>query len=259
MFYEFNHPATTNYFQIETGKDFSFPAHIHECFEIITVTSGEMYITINTQTILIKRDEAVMVFPNQVHSLSSQNSEHILCIFSPHLVSSFAKKVSQLSAENVVFKIPKHLLEMMNSLNNSSSVFLKKGFLYLLCDSFDNGRKYYPRKNESKNLLGQIFLYVEKNYKQTCNLKNLCATLGYDYAYLSRYFKEYVGISFNSYINMYRLNNVCYLFENTKQNITDCAVESGYSSIRSFNRNFKNHFGITPTQYAQNIRKKSLA
>ena len=40
-----------------------------------------------------------------------------------------------------------------------------------------------------------------------------------------------------------------YLMDNTDGSIMQCALESGFDSIRSFNRNFKERFAITPVQY----------
>jgi len=45
------------------------------------------------------------------------------------------------------------------------------------------------------------------------------------------------------------LSHACYLLKNTAQSVLQCALDSGYTSLRSFNRNFKAQFGISPSQY----------
>ena len=40
MFYEFMHLGSPDYIKVEKGSDFSFPFHLHQCFEIIVVLSG---------------------------------------------------------------------------------------------------------------------------------------------------------------------------------------------------------------------------
>lgn len=249
MFYQFNHPATVDYFKIETGKNFNFPAHIHECFELITVLNGQMTVIIDGQRFVISKGEAILIFPNLVHSLESENSEHLLCIFSPKLVAAYASKVSKKKPKNPIFILPINMLKTLTETTEEYGTFAKKGLLYLICDSFDNKREYVTDDADNKNLLNKIFAFIENNYKEKCDLRELSLTINYDYAYLSRYFKNTIGFSFNNYVNIYRLNNACYLFDNTKQSILNCAMESGYQSIRSFNRNFKKHFGITPNEY----------
>ena len=256
MFYEFIHPATTDYFMKSRGKNFEFPAHIQECFELIVVENGRLNFTLNNEKLEINKGEAILIFPNTVHSMLPNTCEYTICIFSPLLVSAFYSKISNFMPDNYIFKMPENLLQILQNTDKNSSTLAKKGFMYLLCDCFNQGRTYTKHKDEETNLLVKIFRFIEKHYKEECNLKILAGKIGYDYTYISRYFKETVGISFNNYVNFYRLNNVCYLFENKKQNITDCAFESGYTSIRSFNRNFKNRFGITPSEYTKNIKVK---
>lgn len=77
----------------------------------------------------------------------------------------------------------------------------------------------------------------------------LARDTGYDYSYLSRYFKKSTGVSFNFYVNHYRLSTACYLMENTTMPIIRCAMDSGFVSLRSFNRSFKEYMGAAPSQY----------
>ncbi len=249
MFYQIIHPAAVDHFRIETAENFSFPAHIHECFELITVRSGQMQVRIDERCEQLRAGESVLIFPNQIHSLESAECEHHLCIFSPKLVSAFSSRRAHLLPESGRLTLPPFLLEELLKATEEESVLAKKGLLYFICDFFDQGRAYLPRRTDKQELRDKIFLYIEQNYKEKCDLKGLAAALGYDYAYLSRYFKRAVGIGFNSYVNIYRLNHACYLLENGKGSILSCAEESGFPSIRSFNRNFKLHFGLTPNEY----------
>ncbi|MBE6729965.1 MAG: AraC family transcriptional regulator [Ruminococcaceae bacterium] len=41
----------------------------------------------------------------------------------------------------------------------------------------------------------------------------------------------------------------CYLMKNTNLSVAQCAFDSGFSSLRSFNRSFKENLNITPTKY----------
>ena len=107
---------------------------------------------------------------------------------------------------------------------------------------------------DNENVPAQIFEFVEKNYNDNCELLSLAENTGYSYSYLSRYFKNITGISFNTYKNRYRINKACYLMDNFNYSILHCALESGYKSIRSFNRNFKNTLGITPIEYRSKLK-----
>jgi AraC-like DNA-binding protein len=254
MFYEFQHIGSSDYFLKEYGEDFSFPPHMHLCFELITVLEGEMKVTVDGGETVLHRGEALLIFPNQLHSLESEKSRHMLCIFSPDLVRAYSSKTEKSLPKSNFFIPDSYLLETLDKTPENAKNIAKKGLLYSLCSSFDENAEYLPQKSGQKGLLSKIFAFVEENFAVECTLEELSAQIGYDYAYLSRSFKKAAGISYVSYLNIYRLNKACYLLDNTDKSILQCAFEVGYSSLRTFNRNFKNHFGISPAEY----RKKEI-
>ena len=69
MFYEYNHLGSPDYLKIKKNNNFSFPSHLHQCFEIIIILSGEMEITIDGKKKHPKKGEASLIFPNQIHEL----------------------------------------------------------------------------------------------------------------------------------------------------------------------------------------------
>ncbi len=255
MFYEFKHLGSPDYIKVEKGNDFSFPFHLHQCFEIIVVLSGEMEITVDGKSYNLQGNEALLIFPNQIHSLHSTKSEHVLCIFSPRLVQAYATVVKGKIPVDNKFILDDYLVKAIETLSLDSSTTQKKGVLYSLCGKFDEVAGYHERKTDNEKLLLRIFSFVEEEFDGDCSLSTLSENIGYDYSYLSRYFKKVVGISFNSYVNYYRLSHACYLMENSNAPILQCALESGYVSLRSFNRNFKSYFNITPAEYRKNISK----
>ena len=249
MFYQYQHYGLSEYFCKEYGKNFSFPTHLHQSFEFITIFSGKMTVTVgNTQYILTK-GESLLIFPHQPHSLQSNLSEHLLCIFSPEILKAFSAKISKKLPKSNKFVPSPHTVASIDNLTNDSSLIRKKGVLYSLCAEFDENAEYTETHHTDTQLLYKIFDFVESSYKEECSLSELSKSCTYDYHYLSRYFKKAVGISFNHFVNQYRINNACYLLKNSNNSILQCALESGYKSLRSFNRNFKSIIGVTPKEY----------
>lgn len=249
MFYQLTHPASSDYCVVERGSNFSFPPHMHQCFEFIYSRFGTMNVVIDGVEHPIDEGEAVLIFPNQIHSLTSTDNEHILCIFSPRLVEDFYRKTSDKKPVSNKFRPTDEVIKCLEVLSDSSR-FAKKGYLYLLSDCFHRDREYTDSGVPCDvKLLTRIFLFIEKHYADSCSLADLADHLKYDYSYLSRYFKRLVGVSFNSYVNNYRLNRVCNLLSTTDKTVLDCAIECGFKSVRNFNRNFKSEFGMSPTEY----------
>lgn len=249
MFYQYNHLGSPDYLKIEKDKNFSFPLHLHQCFEIIIILSGQMKVTVDRKKFVLEKNEALLIFPNQIHELESTKSEHILCIFSPKLVQAYFTKITNKIPKINKFCPDSYLIGALENLNVFSSSAEKKGVLYSLCGQFDASAEYVEKNTDSEKLLHKIFSFVEDNFGGECSLSKLSDITGYNYSYLSRHFKKTIGISFTTYVNHYRLSHACYLMENTEQSILQCAYDSGFDSLRNFNRCFKENFKITPTQY----------
>jgi len=164
-------------------------------------------------------------------------------------------KVAGKVPKNNKFLLERELVSAIDRLSDDASVFRKKGVLYLLCEAFDKVTEYENKQDIDSSLLDKIFSFVEKNFMKDCTLGQLCDDTGYSYSYLSRFFKKATGLSINEYINQYRIRQSCYLLSNTSITVLECAFECGYDTIRSFNRNFKEYMGKTPTEYRKQNKK----
>ena len=121
--------------------------------------------------------------------------------------------------------------------------------MYSLCAAFDRNAAYTERKQTRDDMLGAIFHFVETEFQNDCSLMRLSKMVGHEYSSLSRYFSKAVGISYNTYVRNYRLSHACYLLTNTENTVLECALDSGYTNARSFNRHFLALYGITPSEY----------
>lgn len=255
MLYQYEHFGKAEYFCKETGVDFSFLTHMHSSFELIIILSGSMEITVGSNVYTVNANEAVLVFPHQIHSLKSEKSEHMLYIFSPDIIKAFSAKVLSKIPANNKFRLDEHLIPALMRLCEDSSIIEKKGVLYSVCALFDRNTAYTDRAGYNGNLLQRIFTFIETEYSKECTLKHLAEELAYDHSYLSRYFKGSVGIGFNEYVNRYRISAACELLSGTDCSILQCALDCGYTSLRSFNRAFKTVLSISPSEYKKLSRR----
>ena len=99
-------------------------------------------------------------------------------------------------------------------------------------------------------LSSRILFYLNEHFREEISLQSLSANFGYSASYLSRYFKDSVGIGINRYVNLLRLRNALLLLREGKYTHMDCALESGFSSVRTFYRVFQREFCCAPHAYA---------
>ncbi len=252
MIYQTRFSGASEYFLCMIRTFYNDPAHLHQGFELLVNLSGEIRITVDEQPYLLRENDAVLIFPNQLHQITSDACRCILCIFPPDVVSAYS--VSHEGDVPVCNQfIPDPLrLELLRAVRQDSPVEDIKGALYLMCGWFDRSAKYRPRKYKHSMLLHEIFLFVEKNFRGDCSVGALAHQVGYSEDYLSRYFMHAVGMSYHSYVIQYRLGQACHLLRNTDEPILQCAMDSGFTSLRSFNRNFSLYIGMTPTEYREN-------
>ena len=250
MFYESQHTLAADYFHSASNTNQNYPAHLHHCFECICVRSGGMLITVGTNEYNLTAGDAVMIFPNQIHSLKTPSrSENVLCIFSPELVSAYSSGLSGMLPENNLFRPDEFYINKISESREEKSKAFLKGLLYSLCAEFDRNATYKKAPSAPDTLLGTIFGFIDKNYDSDCSLDELSRFSGYGYTYLSAYFRKTVGTTYNDYVTSYRLGKVCYLLENSDQTVLSIANDCGFGSLRSLNRNFKAKLGMTPEEY----------
>jgi len=249
MFYQLSHLGTSDYFTKEEGENFSYPPHLHQCFEIIIVTSGSMDISIDGKEYNLKKDQSVFIFPNQLHSMSSTSSNHVLFIFAPQFIQAYWTEKNDSIPNNNELVLDKQTIQRLLALSSKSSKFEIKGVLYSVCACFDKVKTYKKISHDRQTLLFKILSYIETNFKNDCSLSALTSSVGYNAEYISRFFKSKMNISYNQYLNARRLNHAAHLLRNTNDTALNCALESGYTSLRTFNRNFKLYYGTTPREY----------
>lgn len=254
MFYQLSHLGTSDYFTREEGENFSYPPHLHQCFELILVTSGQMEISIDGKEYSLREKQAVFIFPNQLHSISSVNSKHVLFIFAPQFIQAYWTEKNNCVPNDNKITLNEHVVQSLLSLSSESSKFDMKGAFYSICALFDKTATYQNISYDRQTLLFKILSFIETNFKNDCSLGALTASVGYNAEYVSRFFKNKMNISYNQYLNIRRLNHAAHLLRNTNETALNCAFESGYTSLRTFNRNFKLYYGITPQEYRNNGR-----
>lgn len=254
MIYQIENSMQGDAIEIMRVKTTSFPPHMHNSFEFVAVTSGRMRIIIDDGKIYdLEGGDAILIFPNQLHEFCGDGSgEYLFVIFSTSFVEAYSSVfISSVPTDNRM-KAPEYHIRKMSAIFDGKGVKKRlslKAAFYSLCADFDEDAVYEPKKFSNHTLLAKIFEFVENNYKGDASLLALASHTGYHYVYLSRCFKESVGISFVDYVGRYRVNEAKRLLTETDLSVLSIAYECGFGSLRSFNRAFKSETELTPTEY----------
>ena len=92
------------------------------------------------------------------------------------------------------------------------------------------------------------------------SLAQLAEQTGIASHHISQVLNDHLGVSFNDYLNHYRVKEVCaQLAAASDQNLLDIALACGFSSKSSFNAIFKKHTGQTPSEYRKQVQNPQIA
>ena len=95
--------------------------------------------------------------------------------------------------------------------------------------------------------------YVEKHYTEELDLNSISRTLGFSSSYLTKVFNKVENITPSKYIRHYRMGIAKQLLNDNSLTIQQVASHVGYSDPFHFSRSFKKTFGISPTEYKENL------
>jgi AraC-like DNA-binding protein len=112
----------------------------------------------------------------------------------------------------------------------------------------------YSSLERSKHLkrlerLEHVFKYVADNYSKEITLNEIARTANFSVYHFTRFFKETTGMTFIQYLNNYRISKAVKYLTETDDPITEVAFRSGFDSIKTFNRVFKQLKGCSPSSF----------
>lgn len=119
-----------------------------------------------------------------------------------------------------------------------------------------NKRPEKERKIYIVNRLQFITQYVSKHYCERISLDVLAKKCNVSKNYLARFFKQKMEITVNTYINNVRAEHAHAEMLGGKTNLTDLALENGFSGVKAMNNSFKKLYGKTASQIKKKLKNK---
>ena len=91
--------------------------------------------------------------------------------------------------------------------------------------------------------------FIQKNYDRPISLDEVAKAVNTSVRYFCKVFKNNTGITFVEYLTRLRIEKSKELLMNPHKRISEVAFEVGFESLTQFNRSFKKHAGMTPTEF----------
>ena len=245
----------------------NYPPHFHKELEMIFMFEGANNLSYNGTSYRLEAGNVFIAAPNSIHSYNNppHQCSSLLLIIDPHiLVGPAARLASALPCtpiwsdpekQSAVWPMIKYAFEHGQSLSKESFILLLSSIISIILESITLMGSTQSLRTEQK-----ILDYCQNHYLEPITSEDVASALGISRSHVSHTFSNILNTSFPTYINGLRLNNAIHLLATTNLPIIDIASQAGFTSLRTFNRVFTDHFGFSPSKCRkQNMGKEMLS
>ena len=263
------YPEGSTFRMWESDVSWRYETHTHSAVEVVLTRKGRVVYDIAGRRYDVDEGEIILVPPGMDHGLSmGDGSSRTLFLFEPETVFSMGD-VKQLSEGfNKVFYLRQNspgYPEVYDLLTRAADAYREQDlmwntrcFSYVLGIYAVLGREYLSsdsvpaRSGDSTmdmEIISSAMSYINNHYREDLTLDDVAMVAGFSRFYFSRSFKKHTGYSFKEYLCQKRLQVAMDLLIRTDFSMSRVAEESGFGSVATFNRVFRDYKNCTPTQY----------
>lgn len=244
-------------------KSLDYPLHLHGAVEMVFLTQGSCRVTNDGESIFLEAGDVFVSFPNQVHSYAqSRDTEGYLLILplKPWLQSYYQSLTHYVPVSSHLQKgqwehngLPQ-IIEQACRDKHTAPDPVMQGYFQVIVGKLLEMLQLKERSARSDEGVWSVLSYIHGHYQEPLTRRSIALALGYNESYISHFFSENVKMSLGSYIQSLRVEDALHLLERTELPIAWIATQTGFGSIRSFNRAFREIIGQSPREYR--IQKK---
>lgn len=234
--------------------DVECPLHLHPNMEIILVTEGTLHMEIDSCCYDIPQGHATFVPPFAPHLFHSEthNNCHVL-MFLKELVPCFADFLDKNTPANHLFRYSPECFSLVERIlplaENHADILPAQAVLSPLIYEIYTTCAFYTSPRKGADFLTEALVYMDRHFTEPITLTGVARAVGVHPVTLSKGFSQLQETNFNSHLNYLRCSHAAMLIQNRHLSFTEAAFASGFGCVRSFNRAFRQVYGVTPTQF----------
>ena len=231
--------------------------HFHSSIELFYVTAGEVKAFVNGKPFQVKSGQVFLISSYDAHSYCKVSGASSLMLIVPlNFVPLYAPLLAKKAFSSSLSENPGLNGEILHCLKKifacgkccGQNENIVKSYIYVILGLVI--KEIGLRDIEQDNFIFKnILVYLQGNYLSRVSLDLLAKRFGYSKYRFSHIFNESLGCTITQYVNSLRSRHAANLLRESDMPLLDVAMSSGFDSVRTFYRSFKNCYGITPTQY----------
>ena len=252
------------FFYQEKEKGFTFPGEAHSPLELTYVDKGALHSVADGKDILLEQGDLVIYGPGQWHM------QYADVDMSPSFITITFDLMGEYPQEllNHKFTIPQsavpvlqRMLRELDRMDGFSSdmviCLLQILLLELLREQISPaGTKLRTTNavNSENEIIRRAQQFISEHVREKLTVPLVARHVDVSPSYLTALFRKNLQISPGEYIRRIKLQESKQMIREDNMNFTEIAAALQYSTVHHFSRQFKDKFGITPTEYAKSVR-----
>ena len=266
-------------------KEFTYPIHNHEVFELNFVehAAGVRRIVGDSNEVIGDFDLVLITSPDLEHvweqnTCTSDDIREVTVQFYFDLAEdSFLSKNPFFSLRKMLLEARKGLafsldaiMRVYHQIDTLSSVsegfYAMTQFMTILYElSKCSGSRTLATssfakvevESDSRRVL-KVKNFIAKNYMDEIRLATLAEIAGMSPSAFSRFFKLHTGRNLSDYIIEIRLGYASRMLVDTTKSVAEICYQSGFNNLSNFNRIFRKNKGCSPTEFRENYHKTKI-
>ena len=250
-------------FYREEESGFFFKGEQHSMYELTYVDLGQLHCVVDGNGYLLKQGQLMIFGPNQWHMQYTglDTTARFLTIafdLSCDKELRLMNRVFDLSSLEAQYL--RHILLEMDTNDRLSGDFIRSSLKLLILTLLRDvgGRKKHlntPLVQRNENIIvSRTLQYIADHVYDKLSVTTVARETGVSSSHLTALFHRQMGISPGEYIRRVKLEESKALIREGKMNFSQIAALLKYSSIHHFSRQFKDNFGISPSEYAKSLK-----
>jgi len=225
--------------------------------ELLYVDKGCVHSVADGRELVLKQGDLVLYAPEQWH-MQYADPQQAPCIVT---ISFWARGISWERLSNRIFASSPDtanlLRQMLNaqSKGNADVIFSLLTLLLLKLQAEDKNAEVPETAVSGENvIIGSAQQYVQNHITEKLTVSVVADGIGVSASYLTALFHKHLAFSPGEYIRRIKLEKCKQLIREGQMNFTEISENLQYSTVHHFSRQFKQMFGLTPTEYAKSVR-----
>lgn len=252
--------ALTTFFYQEPEQGFLFPGEARDMAKLTYVDDGVIHSVVDGQDSLLNQGALVVYAPGQWHMQYADAgvAPRFLSIsFEATGVDWQAFGNRPITASKAVRDCLQQMIQEQDSPSPHSSDMLLSLLNVILISLIrqNAGETSVPASGSSENrIIARAQQYITDHITERLSVPVVAKNIGVSASYLTALFQKHLQIAPGEYLRRVKLQKSKQLIREGNLNFTQIAEALEYSTVHHFSRQFKEKFGITPSQYAKSVK-----